>query len=140
MSTPLWPHQQQAVDKLTPAGRGALWMDMGDGKTRTALALAGAWGCRRILVLCPLKVCRVWPQEIVKHLDGEWLGAAFDIGTVRQRAGNIRLTALMASIDDVAFAASVNYDALVHQPHQTVGDHPGVKPQILVPGKGVQHC
>ena len=29
--------------------------------------------------------------------------------------------------------------ALVDQPQQSVGDHPGVEPEILVSGKGIEH-
>ena len=33
-------HQQKAIDKLSKTKVGALYMDMGTGKTRTALGLA----------------------------------------------------------------------------------------------------
>ncbi len=116
MNTPLWPHQQEAVEKLAPLGRGALWMEMGDGKTRTALELVARWGCRRVLILCPLKVVRVWPDEFRKHIGNEWLVVDLDSGTVKQRAEFLRTAALMATCDEKPFAAAINYDALVHEP------------------------
>ena len=116
MNTPLWPHQQEAVEKLAPLGRGALWMEMGDGKTRTALELVARWGCRRVLILCPLKVVRVWPDEFRKHIGNEWLVVDLDSGTVKQRAEFLRTAALMATCDEKPFAAALNYDALVHAP------------------------
>ena len=40
LTTELLPHQQAAVDKLLPVKVGALFMDMGTGKSRTAIELA----------------------------------------------------------------------------------------------------
>lgn len=125
MSTPLWPHQQQAVAKLAPVGRGALWMDMGDGKTRTALELVREWGCRRVLILCPLKVVRVWPAEFRKHIGADWTVTALDAGTVAKRCESLQTSWLCAAVDGQPFAAAVNYDALVHEPlPQTLGRLP----------------
>ena len=39
LTTELLPHQQAAVDKLLPVKVGALFMDMGTGKSRTAIEL-----------------------------------------------------------------------------------------------------
>lgn len=116
MSTSLWPHQAAAVDKLAPVGRGALFLDMGTGKTRTALELVARWGCRRVLILCPLKVVRVWPQEFAKHVSPDWQVAALDTGTIPRRCEALRTGYLCAACDDAPFAAALNYDALVHRP------------------------
>lgn len=71
MSIPLWAHQQAAVDQLTPLGSGGLWFEMGAGKTRAALALAADhWDCRRVLVICPKAVVRVWPKELAAQRAG----------------------------------------------------------------------
>lgn len=74
-TTELMDHQARAVDKLQRVKVGALYMDMGTGKTRTALELA----VRRlqegkkvdcVLWLCPVSVKRTIADEIDKHLDG----------------------------------------------------------------------
>jgi len=114
--TELWPHQLAAVEKLAPLGRGALFMEMGDGKTRTALELVARWGCRRVLILCPLKVVRVWPAEFAKHLGGNWQVGALDTGTIKQRCGRILTEGLCAACDDAPWAAAINYDALPYKP------------------------
>jgi SNF2 family DNA or RNA helicase len=65
-------HQQKAIDKLSKTKVGALYMDMGTGKTRTALGLAvprlleGKVDC--ILWLCPVSVKQTIADEIQKHL------------------------------------------------------------------------
>lgn len=67
-------HQQTAVEKLSRVKVGALYMDMGTGKTRTALELAvrrmQAGKCDCILWLCPVSVRRTIADEVTKHLAG----------------------------------------------------------------------
>ncbi len=65
-------HQQRAIDKLSKTKVGALYMDMGTGKTRTAFELAvrrildGKTDC--LLWLCPVSVKRTIEDEVKKHL------------------------------------------------------------------------
>lgn len=67
-------HQRAAVEKLSRVKIGALYMDMGTGKTRTALELAvqrihaGKVDC--ILWLCPVSVKETIAAEVEKHLFG----------------------------------------------------------------------
>lgn len=66
-------HQKKAVRKLSKIKVGALYMDMGTGKSRTALELAikrlkaGKVDC--VLWLCPVSVRQTIADEIEKHLD-----------------------------------------------------------------------
>ena len=67
-------HQQKAIDKLSKTKVGALYMDMGTGKTRTALDLAVTRTQDQkadcILWLCPVSVKRTIADEVNKHLPG----------------------------------------------------------------------
>ena len=69
-------HQIAAVEKLRKVKVGALLMDMGTGKTLTALELgirrlnAGKADC--ILWLCPVSVRRTIAAEVDKHTDAMW--------------------------------------------------------------------
>ena len=45
LKTQLYPHQRAAVDKLIKIRIGALYMEMGTGKTRTTLEFIIADGC-----------------------------------------------------------------------------------------------
>ena len=73
-TTSLMEHQQRAIDKLLKVKVGALYMDMGTGKTRTAFGLAvprkvdSKVDC--ILWLCPVSVKRTIENELKKHLSG----------------------------------------------------------------------
>lgn len=64
MPIALYEDQQLGVAKLQALnGRAGLFMEMGTGKTRTALAYADGAGARRVLVVCPLSVAGVWELE-----------------------------------------------------------------------------
>jgi SNF2 family DNA or RNA helicase len=69
--TDLMTHQVSAVDKLLPIRVGALFMDMGTGKTRTAIELIARRQGRfdRVLWLCPVSLKETIRHEIYKHTD-----------------------------------------------------------------------
>lgn len=70
--TDLLDYQQSAVDKLIGLKVGALYMEQGTGKTRTALSLISARIERKkvnhVLWLCPCSVKRNLYTDIVKHV------------------------------------------------------------------------
>lgn len=47
----------------------ALLMDLGTGKTLTAIAIAGSCGAQRVLVVAPASVVPVWPREFAQWAD-----------------------------------------------------------------------
>lgn len=68
-TTELMPYQQAAIDKLLPARVSALFMEMGLGKSRTAIQFA--WLRRRkisrVLWFCPVSLKETVRGEILKH-------------------------------------------------------------------------
>ena len=96
-TTELMEHQAKAVDKLRHVKVGAIYMDMGTGKTRTALDLAVRRKKEKrvdcILWLCPVSVKRTIADEIEKHMAGavyELLGTS----GVRNWAADIYIAGL----------------------------------------------
>ena len=75
LTTNLFPYQQEAVKKLLPLRIGALYMEMGTGKTRTALELIqrrlDAGKLRRVLWLCPCSVKDNLAADLDKHAE-DW--------------------------------------------------------------------
>ena len=75
MLTGLYPHQQNAVDKLIHIKIGALYMEQGTGKTRTALELirrrweSGKIDC--VLWLCPCGTKENLKENISFHASDE---------------------------------------------------------------------
>ncbi len=87
---PLHPYQQDALDKiLNLRGRAGLFLDMGTGKTRTALAAVEALGCRKVLVVCPISAVGAWKQEVVK-LGLQTKVTDLTHGSIKNRASYLR--------------------------------------------------
>ena len=72
--TSLYPHQRAAADKLIGLKVGALYMEMGTGKTRTALELIqrrlDAGKIAHVLWLCPCSVRVNLRTDIARHAEG----------------------------------------------------------------------
>lgn len=71
--TDLLPHQEAAVEKLRKLTVGALFMDMGTGKTRTGLELVkrrlDKGYVDRVLWLCPCSVIENLKQDMIRHCN-----------------------------------------------------------------------
>lgn len=67
-----YPYQWAALKKLLHKGSGALFLEMGLGKSWIAINFAGAMCVRkqrnlRVLVVCPLSVMGTWEKQIEQH-------------------------------------------------------------------------
>lgn len=69
--TPLLKHQALAVSKLLPIKVGALFMEMGTGKSRTAIEMAVRRQTKiwNVVWFCPVSLKETIKGEIVKHTD-----------------------------------------------------------------------
>ncbi len=69
--TPMMAHQERASDKLSPVRIGALFMDMGTGKSRTAIELVFRRQHRisQVIWYCPVSLKETIRREILKHTD-----------------------------------------------------------------------
>lgn len=65
------PHQTDAANKTLPTRIGALFMEMGTGKSRTAIELVCRRGEKvdRVVWFCPVSLKETVRQEILKHTD-----------------------------------------------------------------------
>ena len=73
LKTKMYKHQRKAFDKLSKIKVGALYMEMGTGKTRTALELIKLRldlnKVEHILWLCPCSVKKSLEKDLLKHCD-----------------------------------------------------------------------
>lgn len=69
IKTPLYTHQQKAFDKLFKIKVGGLFMEMGTGKTRTAIEFIKQRTKKidRVVWCCPVSIKETIKQEILKH-------------------------------------------------------------------------
>ena len=91
--TSLLPHQEQAVEKLKHLKIGALYMEMGTGKTRTALELIklrlAAGKVDRIIWLCPCNIKADIHRGIREHSNLDDLGI-LDVVGIETLSSSIR--------------------------------------------------
>lgn len=60
----LFAHQREALQRAeTLDWKCGLWMEMGTGKTRTAIVAVQREQCQRVLVVAPIAVVGVWRRE-----------------------------------------------------------------------------
>jgi SNF2 family DNA or RNA helicase len=86
----LYPYQTRAAQKLIRLdGRGGLFLDMGTGKTRTALAIAWHLRCRRLLIVVPLSAVGVWQAEAALFWPKLRVCDA-TVGTIAKRAACVQ--------------------------------------------------
>lgn len=104
----LRPHQEQALARLRELdGRAGLFVAMGGGKTRVALAYTIERDCRRVLVVLPLSVASVWSRECA--LIGYPLPIVdLTYGSVKERSERLR-----AAHDGIVL---VNYESYWREP------------------------
>ncbi len=69
--TSLMSHQREAVTKVRPSRVGALFMDMGTGKSRTTIELANLRACKidKVVWFTPVSLKLSVAEEIRKHTD-----------------------------------------------------------------------
>lgn len=65
--TTAWQHQANALQFVQGKAAAMLAMDMGTGKSRVVVDLVRERGYQRVLILCPLSVVPVWPQQFATH-------------------------------------------------------------------------
>lgn len=104
LKTALLPHQQAAVDKLIGIRVGALYMEMGTGKTRTALEMAArrlsAGKIKHVLWLCPCSVRQSLREDIAKHADGAL--ASIAVYGIESLSSSVRLFELLEKYVEAA--------------------------------------
>lgn len=62
-----WAHQEIAFQFIKDHPQGALFMDMGTGKSKVMIDLIEEKGWQRVMIVCPKAVCRVWIEQFKIH-------------------------------------------------------------------------
>lgn len=100
INTPMFEHQCKAVQKLLKIKVGALYMEMGTGKTRTALELIAKRleksKVEHILWLCPCSVKENLRRDIIKHVGN--VPDNFTICGIETLSSSIKTNSKMLSL------------------------------------------
>ena len=106
-----WLHQKQAFwfsKELTGAG---LLMDMGTGKTKVAVDLIVNSDDKKVLIICPDKVVRVWPKEFKKHSDSDFVIVPCEVSGKRISVDEKAMIAEDAYNEHEKVVIVVNYES-----------------------------
>ncbi len=114
--TPLWKHQQRAVDFARSKPGSMLAMEMGTGKSLCAVHLTALWEATRILILCPKSVTGVWKREFEKHAPGMFEVCILNKGTVKQKADQAKLHLSVAQVKNRPAIFVINYESAWREP------------------------
>jgi SNF2 family DNA or RNA helicase len=111
MTTPLWSHQQDALDFvqscLSKGPGAAIFAGMGAGKSRVAIETVVANDCRKVLILGPKSVVRnVWDEQWSLYAPG-WTCLSLGDGPVARRMETVK-----ANRDRDRIAIVLNYDTV----------------------------
>lgn len=86
---PAWLHQRRAFAFARTLDAPMLGMWMRSGKSRVSVALINDWQCRTVLILCPVKACRIWPAQFEQYSEARYTVGQFVDGHTGKRAKQI---------------------------------------------------
>lgn len=112
--TEAWIEQRRAFHFVVESGlQGAmLAMDMGTGKTRTAIGLLEHWNAHRVVILAPKNVVAVWPDQFEQHSSVSWhVIVPPKSATVAKRAVYVSKQIALAEARGQRWAVVLNYEA-----------------------------
>jgi SNF2 family DNA or RNA helicase len=115
--TARWFGGLAGMPKRARTGR-ALSCGMGVGKTKTAIDVFENLNFRSVLIVCPLKVISVWPDELRKHaVSLVWHVVALDDKlSTKEKAEALRDGMAQATRYKLPLAVIVNYQSVWRQP------------------------
>jgi len=101
---------------------GRMWsVGMGCGKSRSAIDVFENLDFNRVLIVCPLKVVSVWPDEFKKHSMREWwLCPLDDTMSTKEKAQALLQAQADAARYKQPLAVIVNYASVWRQPLATL--------------------
>lgn len=110
--TKAWLHQRQAFYFAREQEAVMLAMDMGTGKSLTAIALLEEWQAQKVLILGPRRALPVWPLEFQKHALRNWHVIVPPLSSpVTTRALRIRQEIGLAEARKQPYVVTVNYES-----------------------------
>ena len=110
-----WKHQRQALKFLYPRDFGALYTDMGSGKTKTMIDLIVNRGWKKVLIVAPKKVCRVWQPQFLIHAPSEQI-CVVDVSKVAGDKKSALVKSRAGEAKSGQLIVVVNYDSIWREP------------------------
>lgn len=117
MKTKPWGHQLKALDYLMVRHYGALYTDMGSGKTKVGIDLIVNRGFNLTLIVGTKKSCDVWQDEFKKHYGGSEI-CVFKLSNLSTSSKITKLNECLDQIKEkhIRIVLIINYDSIWIKP------------------------
>ena len=117
MKTEPWEHQLKALDYLMVRHYGALYTDMGTGKTKVGIDLIVNRGFNLSLIVGTKKSCEVWEDEFKAHCEKSDI-FCFRLDPYSTKIKTIKLeeTLAKAKENSLKLVIIINYDSIWRKP------------------------
>jgi hypothetical protein len=111
-ATPCFHHQLIGLDM--GINRNAIYLawEMGTGKSKTVVDIAGVLRLKRILIICPRKVVPVWPRQFIEHGHGYGIRCI----ALKKKSVTYRTRVAQKALSMGPTAVVINYEACWLQP------------------------
>ena len=119
MKTKPWMHQVMALDYLMTGTYGALYTDMGTGKTKVGIDLIVNKGFNLTVIVGTKKSCGVWESEFIKHCDLNQRNIrVFNLSNYSTSNKILKLQEILAyqAKTGVKIVLIINYDSIWRRP------------------------
>lgn len=117
MKTEPWEHQLKALDYLTVRRYGALYTDMGTGKTKVGIDLVVNREFNVTLIVGTKKSCEVWEDEFHIHCDRDnILTFRLDLYSTAIKVSKLKETFAYAKENNLKLVLIINYDSIWRKP------------------------
>ena len=117
LTTKPWEHQLKALDYLMVRKYGALYTDMGTGKTKVGIDLIVNKGFDFTIIVGTKKSCEVWEDEFHIHCDKEdILTFRLDLYSTAIKVSKLKETFAYAKESSLKLVFIINYDSIWRKP------------------------
>lgn len=113
---PAWLHQRQAFWFAKDLQACMLGMGMGCGKSKVAVDLIVNRNHKKILIMCPKSVVKVWPKQFRIHAGREVLAYPLFKGSVERKKYDAEQAIAKAEALGVPIALIINYESAWREP------------------------
>jgi SNF2 family DNA or RNA helicase len=117
MKTKPWEHQLKALDYLMVRDTGALYTDMGSGKTKVGIDLIINKGFSLTVIVGTKKSCDVWEQEFKTHMDRANI-CVFKLSnySTTDKVTKLKEKTLYCHKNGLKLVIIINYDSIWRKP------------------------
>ena len=111
-----WKHQVDGYKFLIDHDAAMIAWEMGCGKSKIVVDFIVNLHIKHTLIVCPLSVCSVWPQQFKLHAAEDVEVLCLDRGLVTKKLKIIKRAIEVADIQNKSIVIVINYESIWPEP------------------------